>query len=97
MDRSRRPPMGDDAPTCRGRYAENAALQAVHTSGRRKVIREEAARKLARQLLEKRISRMTSLSDNFIDVMARVIMTYVEMDEQQQRNERQSDAAKESK
>lgn len=61
------------------------------------MIREEAARKLARQLLEKRISRMTSLSDNFIDVMARVIMTYVEMDEQQQRNERQSDAAKESK
>lgn len=48
------------------------------------MIREEAAKRLARQLLERRLSRVTPLSEKFVGVMARMIMTYVAMDEQQQ-------------
>lgn len=51
------------------------------------MIREEAARKLARQLLEPRITRVTPLTDQFIDAVARMIMTYVAGDEQKQRAE----------
>lgn len=51
------------------------------------MIREEAARKLARQLLEPRLSRVTPLSEGFIEAVAKMIMVYVEGDEQKQRAE----------
>lgn len=51
------------------------------------MIREEAARKLARQLLERRLSRTNELTEDFIGVVAQVIMTYVAGDEQKQRME----------
>jgi hypothetical protein len=51
------------------------------------MIREEAARKLARRLLEPRITRVTPLTDQFIDAVAKMIMTYVSGDEQKQRME----------
>lgn len=52
------------------------------------MIREEAARKLARQLLERRLSRTNPLTEEFIAVVAQVIMTYVAGDEQKQRTEK---------
>lgn len=51
------------------------------------MIREEAAKKLARQLLEPRLSRVTPLSEDFIDAVAKMIMVYVDGDEQKQRSE----------
>jgi hypothetical protein len=52
------------------------------------MIRQEAAKRLARQLLEQRISsRVTPLSDEFISAVAKMIMTYVANDELAQRLE----------
>jgi hypothetical protein len=60
----------------------------AHPKEEAAVIREKAARALARQLLEPRVSRVTPLSEEFIDVVARVIMVFVEGDEQKQRAEK---------
>lgn len=51
------------------------------------MIREQAAKKLARQLLEPRLSRVTPLSEDFIEAVAKMIMVYVAGDEQKQRSE----------
>jgi hypothetical protein len=50
-------------------------------------IRQEAAEKLARKLLELRAPRIEPMSQKFIETMARVIMLYVDMDEQRARSE----------
>lgn len=50
------------------------------------MIREQAARKIARQLLTPNISRAV-VTDEIIDMAARAIMLAVEMDEQRQRME----------
>jgi hypothetical protein len=50
-------------------------------------IRQAAAEKLARKLLELRPPRMGALEQKFYDTMARVIMLYVNMDEQRARQE----------
>jgi hypothetical protein len=69
-------------------------------------IRQPAAEKLARKLLELRPPRMEALEPKFFETMARVIMVYVDMDEQRQRSEKilepkqsaaRSDEAKEKK
>jgi hypothetical protein len=51
-------------------------------------IRQPAAEKLARKLLELRPPRMEALEPKFFETMARVIMVYVDMDEQRQRSEK---------
>jgi hypothetical protein len=51
-------------------------------------IRKAAAEKLARKLLELRPPRMEALEQKFFETMARVIMVYVDMDEQRQRSEK---------
>lgn len=51
------------------------------------MIREPAARALARRLLEPRISRVNGLTEDFIGAVAKVIMVYVSADEQRQRTE----------
>jgi hypothetical protein len=51
-------------------------------------IREPAAEKLARKLLELRAPRLSAPSPEFYPMMAKVIMLYVEMDEQRQRTEK---------
>lgn len=43
-------------------------------------MRKPAARKLVRLLLEKRVSRINVLSDEFVDVMADMVMTYIDME-----------------
>lgn len=50
-------------------------------------IRQPAAEKLARQLLELRPPRMQALEPRYFETMARVIMAYVDIDEQRQRTE----------
>lgn len=59
-------------------------------------MRKPAARKLVRLLLEKRVSRINVLSDEFVDVMADMVMTYIDMDEMAASNEKRK-SAKESK
>lgn len=60
-------------------------------------IRQPAAEKLVRQLLELRLTRVTALSDEFIATMARMVRAFVDLDEQHQRKEAimkpQADAA----
>lgn len=51
------------------------------------MIRQKAAEKLVRQLLELRLTRLTPLSDEFIATMAKVVVAHVDMDEQHQRAE----------
>lgn len=51
------------------------------------MIREEAALRLARQILDNSIVRF-AVNDAIIHMTARVIMTAVELDEQRQRTER---------
>jgi hypothetical protein len=51
-------------------------------------IRQPAAEKLARKLLELRPPRLEALEPKFFETMARVIMVYVDMDEQRQRSEK---------
>lgn len=50
-------------------------------------IRLPAAEKLAKQLLELRPPRMEALEPRFFTAMAKVIMAYVDIDEQRQRTE----------
>lgn len=50
-------------------------------------IRQHAAEKLARKLPELRPPRMEALEQKFFTTMARVIMLYVDMDEQRKRSE----------
>jgi hypothetical protein len=58
-------------------------------------IRQPAAEKLVRQLLELRLTRLTALSDEFIATMGRMVVAFVDMDERRQRTEilNQPDAA----
>jgi hypothetical protein len=65
-----------------------SGLSRLDDGDRLTMIREAAARKLARQLLEPRISRVNPLSEEFIKTVAQVIMTYVHGDEQAQRAEK---------
>jgi hypothetical protein len=51
-------------------------------------IRLPAAEKLAKQLLELRPPRMEALEPRFFTAMAKVIMAYVDIDEQRQRTEK---------
>lgn len=50
-------------------------------------IRQAAAEKLVRQLLELRLTRVIQLSDEFIATMAKMVRAFVDMDEQHQRAE----------
>lgn len=52
------------------------------------MIRQAAAEKLARQLLEVRPSRLTPLSDQFFIATAKIIMAHVVLDEERQRREK---------
>jgi hypothetical protein len=58
-------------------------------------IRQPAAEKLVRQLLELRLTRLTALSDEFIATMGKMVVAFVDMDERRQRTEmlNQPDAA----
>lgn len=60
-------------------------------------IRQPAAEKLARKILELLPPRLLKLEPKFYETMSRVIMVYVDMDEQRQRAEKlmepSSDAA----
>lgn len=51
-------------------------------------IRQPAAEKLVRQLLELRLTRMNQLSDKFITAMANIVIAHVDLDEQHQRTEK---------
>lgn len=51
------------------------------------MIRDPAAMALARQLLELRPSGIIPLTDEYYIVVARMIQTYVMLDEQRQRTE----------
>jgi hypothetical protein len=51
-------------------------------------IRLPAAEKLSRQLLQLRPPRMEALEPRFFTAMAKVIMAYVDIDEQRQRSEK---------
>jgi hypothetical protein len=50
-------------------------------------IRQPAAEKLVRQLLELRLTRLTALSDEFIATMGKMVVAFVDMDERRQRTE----------
>lgn len=50
-------------------------------------IRQPAAEKLVRQLLELRLTRVNALSDQFVSAMAKIVITHVDLDEQHQRRD----------
>lgn len=58
-------------------------------------IRQPAAEKLVRQLLELRLTRLTALSDEFIATMGKMVVAFVDMDEQRQRSEEIMDETEE--
>jgi hypothetical protein len=51
-------------------------------------IRQPAAEKLVRQLLELKLTRINKLSDKFISAMAKIVITHVDIDEQHARAEK---------
>lgn len=51
-------------------------------------MRKPAAKKLVRQLLEMRLTRITALSDDFIDAMADIVLSHEMIDEQAERIEK---------
>lgn len=51
-------------------------------------MRKPAAKRLVKQLLELRLTRITPLSEEFLDAMADIVLTHEMIDEQQERMER---------
>lgn len=51
-------------------------------------MRKPAAKRLVKQLLELRLTRITPLTEEFFDLMADIVLAHELIDEQQERMER---------